>query len=180
MIVWQGMRSPPCPAAVALVLAAVVSTANPAAAGPADHLPHDRKAARQRTDAKHKGEIQIDRTRSATRQPRRRHRQRFGQGRFQDLHVLIHGDAASMKLFQAVIDGKHFPKAVLTVERSWRSATPYLVVTLDEVVITAFTVGQSAPTASRTRTSRWSSRRSRSSRTDLKPCESGRPVPSCA
>lgn len=136
-------------ATVALVLAAVVSTANPAAAAPRptiflmiEGLPGGA------TDSKHKGEIQIE-SYSFGASNSGSHGTGGGGGAgkvvFQDLHVLKHGDAASAKLFQAVIEGKHFPKAVLTVERSRRSATPYLVVTLDEVMITAFTVGQSAP-----------------------------------
>jgi type VI secretion system secreted protein Hcp len=99
------------------------------------------------TDDKHKGEIELEsfswgETKTAS-----------GPGgggggsgkvQVQDLLVTMHVSKASPRLMLACATGKHHKEAVLTVRRAGKSQQEFLVIKLNEVLVTSYQTGGSA------------------------------------
>jgi len=64
-----------------------------------------------------------------------------GKVAMQDFHVTKRLDRASPALFLACASGKHYAKAVLTARKAGQGQQEYLVITLSEVVVSAYQVG---------------------------------------
>jgi type VI secretion system secreted protein Hcp len=93
-------------------------------------------------DSKHKDEIEIQSFGFGASQTGT-----FGSGSgggagkvsVQDLHFTHYMDAASPSLFQAVAQGIHFEKALLTVRKAGgKDALEYLKITLEDVIVSSF------------------------------------------
>ena len=132
--------------AVAFALTALLSSAHPAVAAPAKTTIFLKIAGIQgdSTDPKHQGEIEIDSySFGVSNNGGGTGGGGGGTGKavFQDLLVTKRADSASPKLFQACAEGLHFATAVLTVEKARRAPMPFLVVTLENVMISSFQTG---------------------------------------
>ncbi|WP_083929358.1 Hcp family type VI secretion system effector [Catelliglobosispora koreensis] len=57
---------------------------------------------------------------------------------FQDLHLTKKPDVASPLLFQGIVQGKHYVQAVLSVEKPGPGQTPYLIITMKDVLISSY------------------------------------------
>lgn len=66
-----------------------------------------------------------------------------GAGRVtvQDLMVVKYVDSATHALMRACCNGKHFPKAKLTVRKAGGEPMPYLEVTMEQVMVTNVSTG---------------------------------------
>ena len=66
-----------------------------------------------------------------------------GKANVQDLSVTKYIDKSTPDLMLAACNGKHFPKAVLTVRKAGENPLEYVVVTLSDVLITSVSTGGS-------------------------------------
>jgi type VI secretion system secreted protein Hcp len=66
-----------------------------------------------------------------------------GKCNVQDLSFTKYIDKASPDLLLATCNGKHFDKAVLTVRKAGENPLEYLLVTLEEVLVTSLSTGGS-------------------------------------
>jgi len=66
-----------------------------------------------------------------------------GAGRVsvQDITLTKFVDSATHALMRACCNGKHFPKAVLTVRKAGGEPMPYLVITMEQVMVTSVMSG---------------------------------------
>ena len=65
-----------------------------------------------------------------------------GKPAFQDLHFTKRLDKASPKLLESIANGKHYKSAVLTAEKAGESPHQYLMITLEDVLITSYFTNQ--------------------------------------
>lgn len=106
----------------------------------------DPKVEGESTDAKHKGEIEIESfSFGVTNQGTGGSGGGSGGGKStqQDMHMTKKTDKASPVLAQACASGKHFPAAVLTIRKAGTEQQEYLVYTLNEVFVSSFQAGGS-------------------------------------
>lgn len=66
-----------------------------------------------------------------------------GKVNMQDLSLTKYIDKASPVLFQKICSGKHFPKAELICRKAGGEAVEYVVITLNEVLISSVSTGGS-------------------------------------
>jgi type VI secretion system secreted protein Hcp len=66
-----------------------------------------------------------------------------GKVNVQDMSITKYLDKASTVLMQKCATGKHFPKATLTCRKAGDKPVEYLVVTMDEVLVTSVSSGGS-------------------------------------
>ena len=66
-----------------------------------------------------------------------------GKVNVQDLSFTKWIDLSSPELFLATCSGKHFPKATLTVRKAGGEQMPYVVITMEDVLITSLSTGGS-------------------------------------
>jgi len=66
-----------------------------------------------------------------------------GKVNVQDLSVTKYVDKSSPDLMLACCNGKHFDKAVLTVRKAGETPLEYLVITLEDLIITSISTGGS-------------------------------------
>jgi type VI secretion system secreted protein Hcp len=66
-----------------------------------------------------------------------------GKVNVQDVSITKYIDKASPDLFLACCDGKHFNEAKLTVRKAGETPLEYLVITMNEVLITSVSTGGS-------------------------------------
>lgn len=66
-----------------------------------------------------------------------------GKVSVQDVSVTKYIDKATPVLFQKVCNGKHFPKAELFVRKAGENPLEYLIITMEEVIITSVSTGGS-------------------------------------
>jgi type VI secretion system secreted protein Hcp len=66
-----------------------------------------------------------------------------GKVSVQDISFTKYIDLSSAKLALSCCNGKHFPQAILTVRKAGENPLEYLVITLDEVMVTAVSTGGS-------------------------------------
>jgi type VI secretion system secreted protein Hcp len=66
-----------------------------------------------------------------------------GKCNVQDLSFTKYLDKASPDLMLACCNGKHFPKAVLTVRKAGEDPLEYLLVTVEELIVTSISTGGS-------------------------------------
>lgn len=66
-----------------------------------------------------------------------------GAGRVsvQDMSIVKYVDSATHALMRACCNGKHFPKAKLTVRKSGGEPMPYLEITMEQVMVTKVSTG---------------------------------------
>jgi type VI secretion system secreted protein Hcp len=126
--------------AVALVTAtAALLGATPAHAATSDFYLKIEGIPGESTADKHKGEIDIESYSwglSTPQQPGGR--PGAGRAQFERLAFTKHLDASSPKLAEAVANGRHFQTAVLTAETGGENPRAYLVVTLEDVLISSY------------------------------------------
>jgi type VI secretion system secreted protein Hcp len=97
------------------------------------------------TDAKHKGEIEVESfsfgvTQSAS--PATAGGARAGKATFEDLNVVTSFSRASPRLLQACATGEHLRSAVLTARRSGGKAQfEFMTLTLSDVLVSAYRSG---------------------------------------
>jgi len=66
-----------------------------------------------------------------------------GKASFQDMQVTKYVDSSSPILMQHVASGKHITKATLTVRKAGDTPLEYIVYTLTDVIVTAYSTGGS-------------------------------------
>ena len=66
-----------------------------------------------------------------------------GKVNVQDLSFTKHLDVSSPDLMLACCNGKHFPKATLTVRKAGENPLEYLMITLEELLVTSVSTGGS-------------------------------------
>ena len=66
-----------------------------------------------------------------------------GKANFQDLSFTKYIDSASPLIVQAVSGGKHYPKVTLTIRKAGDKPIEYLVMELNEVLVTSYSTGGS-------------------------------------
>lgn len=66
-----------------------------------------------------------------------------GKANFQDISVTKYVDSASHALLGACATGEHFPKAKLTVRKAGKTQLEYIIIDLEEVLITSVSTGGS-------------------------------------
>ena len=66
-----------------------------------------------------------------------------GKCNVQDLSFTKYLDKASPDLMLACCNGKHFPKATLTVRKAGENPLEYLLITMEEVLVTSLSTGGS-------------------------------------
>ena len=66
-----------------------------------------------------------------------------GKCNVQDLSFTKYLDKASPDLMLACCNGKHFPKATLTVRKAGENPLEYLLITVEELLVTSVTTGGS-------------------------------------
>jgi type VI secretion system secreted protein Hcp len=66
-----------------------------------------------------------------------------GKASFQDLSVTKYVDNASMTLMKYVSDGKHIPKAKLTVRKAGGTPLEYIIIDMEDVIVTSISTGGS-------------------------------------
>jgi type VI secretion system secreted protein Hcp len=66
-----------------------------------------------------------------------------GKCNVQDLSFTKYIDKASPDLMLACCNGKHFPKATLTVRKAGENPLEYLLVTVEELIVTSISTGGS-------------------------------------
>jgi type VI secretion system secreted protein Hcp len=66
-----------------------------------------------------------------------------GKVNVQDLSLTKYIDKSSPDLMLACCNGKHYPKAVLTVRKAGEDPLEYLLVTLEELIVTSVSTGGS-------------------------------------
>jgi type VI secretion system secreted protein Hcp len=66
-----------------------------------------------------------------------------GKANFQDLSFTKYIDSASPDLFLSCANGKHFDNATLTVRKAGENPVEYLIITMEEVMITSLSTGGS-------------------------------------
>jgi type VI secretion system secreted protein Hcp len=66
-----------------------------------------------------------------------------GKANFQDLSFTHYVDAASCDLMSASANGKHIPKAELTVRKAGDKPLEYIIITMEEVIVTSISTGGS-------------------------------------
>ena len=66
-----------------------------------------------------------------------------GKVNMQDLSLTKYVDKASPVLFQKVCSGKHFPKAELIVRKAGDKPVDYVIITMEEVIISSLSTGGS-------------------------------------
>lgn len=97
-------------------------------------------------DAKHKGEIELESfSWGATNEAGPGVGGGGGAGKvaIQDLHVVKRIDKASPRLFLACASGQHYKEAVLTARKAGQAQQEYLIIKLNDVVVTSFQTGGS-------------------------------------
>ncbi|MHB8647998.1 MAG: Hcp family type VI secretion system effector [Thermomicrobiales bacterium] len=96
------------------------------------------------TDAKHKGEIEIESfSWGATNNASAAHGGGGGSGKVsvQDFHFVMHFNKASPKLFFGAASGEHFKKAVLTARKAGERQLDYLKWTLSDCLVSSYQTG---------------------------------------
>jgi type VI secretion system secreted protein Hcp len=96
------------------------------------------------SDAKHKGEIQLESfSWSATQTGTAPTGGGLGAGKvsMQDLHVTKQVDKASPKLMLACADGEHLKQAVLTCRKAGKDQQEFLKITLTDVLVSSYQMG---------------------------------------
>ena len=66
-----------------------------------------------------------------------------GKSNVQDLSFTKYLDKASPDLMLACCNGKHFPKATLTVRKAGENPLEYLLITVEELIVTSVSTGGS-------------------------------------
>jgi len=66
-----------------------------------------------------------------------------GKANFQDLSLTKYVDAGTNVLLTGLAKGTHFTKAVLTLRKSGEGQKPYLIITMEEVMVTSLSTGGS-------------------------------------
>jgi type VI secretion system secreted protein Hcp len=66
-----------------------------------------------------------------------------GKANFQDLSFTHYVDMASADLLYASASGKHLDKATLTVRKAGENPLEYIILTMDEVIVTSISTGGS-------------------------------------
>jgi type VI secretion system secreted protein Hcp len=66
-----------------------------------------------------------------------------GKASFQDLSVTKYVDKASMTLMLYLAQGKHIPKARLTVRKAGGTPLEYIIIDLEDVIVTSISTGGS-------------------------------------
>lgn len=64
-----------------------------------------------------------------------------GKASVQDLKCEKFLDKASMALFRAVCDGRHFKKAKLTVRKAGQTPLEYFILEMSDVIVTSYQIG---------------------------------------
>lgn len=67
-----------------------------------------------------------------------------GKVQMQDLHFTKTVDKSSPSLFQARATGKHFPTATLTVRKAGKGQQEYMVITMNDLIVTSYQTGGSS------------------------------------
>jgi type VI secretion system secreted protein Hcp len=88
-------------------------------------------------DAKHKDEIEVLSFSWGVSNPAPPGGGVGGKATFQDLSLVHHIDKASPQLLLACATGKHLPEATITHRKAGKGQQEYLIVKMNEVIITA-------------------------------------------
>lgn len=66
-----------------------------------------------------------------------------GKANVQDISLTKYLDKSSANLFKNVCNGRHIPEATLTIRKAGASALEYLVITMEDLLITSYQTGGS-------------------------------------